>query len=64
MLVAHCKALKSAWPYRQSGRRAAESCGTSIAPRRASINSGGPAATGLRTNHPSKKAAGTTMVVQ
>ena len=31
---------------------------------RASINSSEPAATGLRTDHLSKKAVGTTMVVQ
>ena len=32
MLVAHCAALKSAWPCRQFQRRAAGSCGTSLGP--------------------------------
>ena len=55
MLVAHCTALKSAWPYRQSQRRAAGSFGTPIGPRWASIYSSGPAATGFSTHHPSKR---------
>jgi hypothetical protein len=37
---------RSAWPYRQSQRRAAGSCRTPIGPRRASIISSDPAATG------------------
>lgn len=46
---------RSAWPYRQSQRRAAGSCGTPIGPRRASIHSSGPAATGFSTHHPFKR---------
>jgi hypothetical protein len=37
---------RSAWPYSQSQRRAAGSCRTPIGPRRASISSSDPAATG------------------
>lgn len=64
MLVAHCTALEAHGPIASLNAGSAGSCGTPIGPRRASINSSDPAATGFRTDHLSKKAVGTTMVVQ